>query len=613
MASTKNITDVDSAARILAGIIAECKQKNWPYGAVNACLQLGNLYANTGNFDSALYNFRLGLTLADTVSKAKRFISVFYNNIAGICQFRGNSDDAVKYYQLAITAAEHYTSNLAIAQIYNNIAVALNQNDQYPQALYYLDKAEESARSGKQLMLLGSIFVNKGIVHGSRKNWRDARNSFLAALDIGVKNDFPDIVQTANTNVGNVYIQQDRPDLAIPYLTKATEVKGCTNPYYVNAAVTSLGKAYYSLGNYKLAETYLLKSLLTAQQHGIGRDLVEAHRMLAKVYEATGQYKLALDNQRKYQAINDSQTNREKQKIINEFDIKYKSAQKDKDITQKQLLIRDQERNLEMKNIWIGIIACGIIILIIIIFGLRRNYRHKQGLQQKQIQIMLQQQEISELKAIMNGEEKERTRIARELHDGIMVQFAAVRMNLNTYVNKPAAEKIDPALQQILGQLDTAAGELRRTAHNLMPDMLLEEGLVEAVYYFCNNLQQTVSFKISFQHYGSFPALDADFSLSVYRIIQELVQNIIKHASAKNAIIQLSCADYLLTITVEDDGIGIADHVLQGSRGMGMKSIRARVHALNGNMELESFPDTGTSVHLEFNVRNRIIQNKQVV
>lgn len=192
----------------------------------------------------------------------------------------------------------------------------------------------------------------------------------------------------------------------------------------------------------------------------------------------------------------------------------------------------------------------GIALLSGIFFVFYRNVRQKH-------KVLQQEKEIDKLRAAMNGEEQERIRIARELHDGIMVQFSSVKMNLGSILRRMEGHERTDELHEVISQLDNATQELRRSAHNLMPDMLLAEGLSGAVRYFCSSLRQSSGITIEFQQYGEVREIKPEYELMLYRIIQELVQNAIKYAAAGQIIVQLDATENLFTITVEDNGAGL--------------------------------------------------------
>src|SRR5690606_34579591 len=130
--------------------------------------------------------------------------------------------------------------------------------------------------------------------------------------------------------------------------------------------------------------------------------------------------------------------------------------------------------------------------------------------------------------------------------------------------------------EKIMQHLDNATVELRRTAHNLLPEALLKNGLSEAVFYFCKDVDQSSGLRLEFQQYTEVPRLNPEIELSIYRIVQELLQNIVKHSGAKKAIVQLSFNEGLLNVTVEDDGTGFERVAGKNVSGIGIKNIYAR-------------------------------------
>jgi signal transduction histidine kinase len=206
--------------------------------------------------------------------------------------------------------------------------------------------------------------------------------------------------------------------------------------------------------------------------------------------------------------------------------------------------------------------------------------------------------QIDELKAALEGEEKERKRIAKELHDGTGSLLAAAIHNLQAHAQEqilPQQSKTYPKAMELIKEINT---EVRRSAYNLMPDILLKNSLEDAVYLFCSYMKQNTGLAITVQTRGDFDGLNVQFKLSLYRIIQELIQNIIKHSKATSAFVQLQRINNLLTITVEDKGQGFDTE--KGAKGLGLNSIEDRVNAFNGKISILSNKNKGTSVYIEF-------------
>ena len=157
--------------------------------------------------------------------------------------------------------------------------------------------------------------------------------------------------------------------------------------------------------------------------------------------------------------------------------------------------------------------------------------------------------------------------------------------------------------ERSLDMIDTSIKELRRVAHNMMPEALVKFGLDTALRDFCNDINQSGALKVNYQSIGmQQTTIDQTAAITIYRIVQELLNNIMKHAAAKNAIVQLSKTDDLLSLTVEDDGKGFDTSILRAARGIGWGNIQTRVEYLKGKTDIQSAPEKGTSVHIEMNI-----------
>jgi two-component system, NarL family, sensor kinase len=148
--------------------------------------------------------------------------------------------------------------------------------------------------------------------------------------------------------------------------------------------------------------------------------------------------------------------------------------------------------------------------------------------------------------------------------------------------------------------LDSSIKELRRVAHNMMPEALVKFGLDVALKDFCNSVNQSGAVQLTYQSLGlENISLDQQTAISIYRMVQELVNNTLKHAAASKAIVQISKTEDGLTITVEDDGKGFDTQLLQHAKGMGWSNLQSRIDYLKGKLDVQSAPDKGTSVLIE--------------
>ena len=156
------------------------------------------------------------------------------------------------------------------------------------------------------------------------------------------------------------------------------------------------------------------------------------------------------------------------------------------------------------------------------------------------------------------------------------------------------------AFERSMDMLDSSIKEMRRVAHNMMPEALVRFGLDIALRDFCEDVNRSGALKVVYQSIGLDDLqVDQTTAIAVYRITQELLNNAMKHAAATTVIVQLSKSTNGLGITVEDDGKGFDTAILSKEKGIGWSSIQSRVEYLKGRLDIQSAPGKGTSVHIE--------------
>ena len=199
------------------------------------------------------------------------------------------------------------------------------------------------------------------------------------------------------------------------------------------------------------------------------------------------------------------------------------------------------------------------------------------------------------LNALIEGEEKERSRLARELHDGVGGILSASRMHLSLLQeDQPNGSHAD-GLTHISSMLDQASQEIRSIAHNLFPDLLEMHPLDVAVGNYCQRVRNA-GLNLDYYYLGARNEISTPLKLAIYRSVQELVNNSIKHARASHVLVQLSQHENTLQLTVEDNGAGFdPDKVV----GMGLLSLKNKITKLGGQLSIESCPGKGTTVHIE--------------
>lgn len=549
--------------------------------------------------------FDLNDTLqAGLLSKMNQFVACAYYHT-------GSYDTASLYYfkVLAYQGKPDKTNYRTFIEISNGLGAIAARIGDRERALAFFEVSRALSSRYRDTTYLAQALSNISSLYFDAKDYEQARYYGEKTLDLARQKNYPEMISSSAYTIAAALIGEGKPQEALYYGKEAYRAAlSARSMHSVICAMQVLGYNHVQLGAYREAESYLLSAEKMACETGDIDGINNTFDQLSKVYERTGRYREAYEYKRRYAAIVDSMRGKENVDRTNRIEARYRLSEKDKDIARKKWQLSIQQSTLREKNAWIGGVSAAALLLTALLTSLYRSHRHRAGLQQAMIHNLQKEQELSALLARLEGEEEERKRLARDLHDGIVVRFSAVKMNMSILPDKHRSLAGARDFTQIVSDLDDATHELRKTAHNLMPDVLLEGGLSEAAYYFCKDMQQGTGLNVDFQQFVDLPRLKPEIELSVYRIIQELLQNILKHASATQAMIQLSFADDLLNITIEDNGKGfdIAD-AEQNKRGIGLRNIADRVTALNGHWDIQSAKGRGTTVYLEFETKNHLI------
>jgi signal transduction histidine kinase len=274
-------------------------------------------------------------------------------------------------------------------------------------------------------------------------------------------------------------------------------------------------------------------------------------------------------------------------KRFSEMETKFQTAKKDRQI-------QEQQFELTKKQYWLyGSIGFALLLLLLG-YSFYRRYKLKQ---EKKLQLEVMKQQDLSTKAIISAEENERKRIAGELHDGVGQMMSAAKMNLSAIeseiVFKDQAQR--NSFDKIIGMVDESCKEVRSVSHQMMPNALLKSGLATAVKEFIDKIDSRV-IKINLHAEGLNERLDSDVETVLYRVIQECVNNVIKHSGANNLDISLIKDADGISATVEDNGRGFDTKDKQKFEGIGLKNISSRVTFLKGTVDFDSSPGKGTLV-----------------
>ncbi len=364
---------------------------------------------------------------------------------------------------------------------------------------------------------------------------------------------------------------------------------------------------HYNNKEYRKAEKIFQFLLEQKEIMSLAINKLQIYQGLTETYVNLGDMKQAYEWQKKYSTLSDSLHTSKLKSDINALEIKYNNAEKEKRIARLEAeneMASLSARNNRLANWLLGTISLFFLFVVIysyfyyrkdkkLAFEKEQNYRN-------QLTKLKQDQQLMSAQAMLKGEELERKRMAQDLHDGLGGILTGVRINLSNVETK-VAKTLYEEVKKIITNVDKSMKELRRIAHNLMPESLSRIGLSGALEDLCKSYE-TPDFKVDYQPYEIQSSLTETEKLTIYRIVQELLNNALRHSKASLVIVQCSQNENKFYITVEDNGTGFDPTSPQNQKGLGLRNLDHRVQTMDGTIKIISEPNDGTTVNIELNV-----------
>jgi signal transduction histidine kinase len=579
------------------------RETGFGLGIAQSLLNLGLAYLSKGSFEKSdsIFVAAYPICKKEFMSGNHRLMIFWNKDMAFLKAHKGEYEKSFMFYYNALAILQSYNIkdiNL-VGTLYSDIGSLWQHVNQMPISLYYLLRAEKLVLQAGNRKQLGRVYVNLGNAFAAKGEFQKSQEYFTKAIMLSSQTRDVYALQIAYISLALRSLREGNTDTATQYFKKAIATSSKTNP--VNSRILpylNLSRIYLAKGDHSKALQLADSALRLAKSLPSYTYIAYSQRQLAEAYEATSDWQQAYRHLKFSTLLLDSLTSDHKISAANQLEIKYRTAEKDKQLIQQQLLLTQKETTVREQNFWIWSISIGSLLSIVLFVSLYRIKSHKQKLQQERIRNLEKDQEIRRLQAVMQGEEKERTRIAWELHDGIVSQLLAVKLRFRAALPSDTEQRFNKeAFEQGFSYLEATTKDLRKTAHNLMPEAVLNAGLVNALDDFCQKMDSE-EISINFSVVGTIVRFDQPHELSLYRMVQELVQNAIKYADASNVLVQLYYKEGSLGITVEDNGSGLKK-TAPGNVNGGLRNMKERIKLMNGTMEITSSTDEGLTIDLD--------------
>ncbi len=467
-----------------------------------------------------------------------------------------------------------------LAAINNELAVFYHKQKDYDKSEAALVAAEENGRAAGNLEQLGTTMDHRGSWLVADGKYKEARPYFEEVLRI--RKEIKDSVGLgyAYLNFAEMALSDGDLETALKDLDSSTVVrKNIGDEQGVVVNLVNKGETYFGAGMYKEALPLFLEGLSEGKRIKYTDLVRHTNGFVARTYELMGDYKNAYRYQEEGYKLKDSLFNIERTKVIQDLQTQYETEKKNQTIALHAATI---ERNYFI----IGGLAVTVILLIIVFILWRAKHIQQQ-------QAVLQEQKIrlreAQINAVIESQEQERKRFATDLHDGMGQLISALQLNISSLRQQSSFEKRDQLFESSEQLLNEVHDEIRNIAFNLMPPVLVKEGLVPAVNELVRKINKAGKIKAMTSVFDVDERLPQVAEVSLYRVVQELLSNIIKYSHASEVTISFTGYENELVLTIDDDGDGYDLKAFQNSgEGNGWRNVHSRVNLIKGNIEIDT-------------------------
>jgi two-component system, NarL family, sensor kinase len=568
-------------------------------------LNIGYIMFKQGKTDLAETLFNQSLeqyeSVADTIGMAKA-----YNLLTILYKYTGDFDKGIGtalkacYYFERLDQIPFYTRSLInLGNIYEKLGEYDTAYSCYQICKNISLELGIHAQALKTFINMAVIDFDNGIKldkEGKKeeaiKKYLKSKENYLEAITISKELNDNESLSLCYSNISAIFRIFSEGKEAINSSKEALSISTALGDMNGQVhALKNLGLSYILVKNYQKAKDYLIQSLDLARIAKHKEDQKEILKSLSELYEKMGDYNTALSYHRLAAAMQDSILDDEKVRAIKENEARFelmhlRDQNKIKELEKKKIRF---ERNL---SFGIGITIIVLLVLLIIFFRMRA--RKNRIIAAQRIQKLEDEKKLMAARSVLVGQEKERERIAHELHDGIGVLLSTASIHFSSVESK-ANKETGEMLKKANQLLKEAGKEVRQISHNMMPGVLSKFGLKEAIEDLFEDIEEAGNLKVDLALTCGDERLAENMEIMIFRVVQEMLNNTLKHAEASKISLYISRGEDEIIIDFVDDGKGFEEEKLQLNKNLGLSGIRSRIEYLGGTIELISHPGKGTS------------------
>ena len=546
-----------------------------------------------GDADGAIALYRKVLVMYQKLEDVEGQ-GVAFNGLGFSFAEKQESDSAMVYYLKAAEAKEKTGKLSDVASVYSNIGNLYVDQLAYDKGIEFLKKALKIRMELGEDKRIIYTYNNLAVAYGSKGDIEPAMEYAQKGIALAMKQGNKFVAGVISGGIGHLLNEKEDYEEAIRWCEQSARLlREANRPANLVFPLVNMATAYNGLGKPAKAlavaqEGYAI--MLETQQV---QPLEVYYEEMAKAYEKMGNYEQAHFWFKKFMVLDDSLFKADNVANIAEMETRYETKKKEAEISAQQLKLSEQQRRLFRQRTWIFSLALGMLALTVLGYLFYNRYR----LQKKaELDAAIIREQKLGLNAVIEAQEAERRRIAKDLHDGIAQELVALKMGFHALQRKldKALPEESEQLEGLSQQLDQSCTEVRNLSHVMLPPTLGQHGLAPSLELLLRNSLHPVGIQTEFEYFGLPETLDEKIEVGIYRIAQELLNNILKHAGAGKVALQLYLASGNLVLKIEDDGNSFDFESARKAGSMGLLNILSRVANLEGTFFSEPGAPRGT-------------------
>lgn len=596
--------DPDQALQSIGSLRRLSEKGNNPEGLMQAYYQYGIYFNLKGKYDSLKFYAEkcIDLGLEKKLPKSRAF---GYQLLGTYFWQTGSFDKATENHFRALRLRENLKDTSGIASSYLSVGGVFLYSNRLLKADEYLRKGLHLARQVKDDLLILRALHSRANLYGMREKYKGALAIDQEALKICEKTGSLRGYSEIYSNMALCYFFQGRLDQSLEYHYKVLSIdQFFKDDKQIGDTYLNIAQVYRKKKEYPKSAALLDKAIALFEGVDHKYGLKNAYHSLSETYAEQGDHKRAYHNFQKFHQVATELSNEANSKNIERLNVQYETEQKEQKIRVLSHQAKIQQLELNERNllllISVSLLTGGVILAYLF-------YRQRKLQEDAKLKEEINKQQQLAARAIISAEEQERHRIATELHDGVGQSLSATLVNLNILFSKLQLHGPEQRLAEAsLSLLTEGYDELRTISHRMVPTYLLQKGFREALNDLLQKIDQS-QLKIHLEVAGLDLPLKKDVENALFRIIQETIANVLKHAQATKLSIQLLADSEGIFLSLEDNGLGFDASELTGFKGVGLKSISSRVKLLKGAMEIDSRIGKGSFIAIHLPMQESVL------